>query len=101
MGSSYCMQNLHEAFAPVDKWKQKLHEIWSTNGLERTENHFDDCYFCTVNIIGINRNNQENGLTLIYLQPGDLFRTRILYPFHVSVNYHSSQRMSLACLLSH
>jgi hypothetical protein len=29
-----------------------------------------------------------------YLQPGNLFHTRILYPFHLSVNYHSSQRMS-------
>jgi len=43
----------------------------------------------------------KSGLTLIYLQPGDLLRTRILYPFHISVNYHSSQRVSLSCLLSH
>jgi hypothetical protein len=31
------MQNLYGAFAPVDKWKEKLPEIWSTNGLEGTE----------------------------------------------------------------
>jgi len=23
------------------------------------KNHFDDCYFCIVNIIGINRNNRD------------------------------------------
>jgi len=34
---SYCMQNLYGAFAPVDKWKEKLPEIWSANGLEGTE----------------------------------------------------------------
>jgi hypothetical protein len=31
------MQNLCGAFAPLDKWKKKLLEIWSTSGLEGTE----------------------------------------------------------------
>jgi hypothetical protein len=31
------MQKLYGASAPVDKWKKKLPEIWSTNGLEETE----------------------------------------------------------------
>jgi hypothetical protein len=30
-------KNLYGAFAPVGKWKEKLPEIWSTNGLEGTE----------------------------------------------------------------
>jgi hypothetical protein len=53
------MQNLYGAFAPVDKWKEKLPEIWSTMVWREPKNHFDDCYFCIVNIIGINRNNCE------------------------------------------
>ncbi|GBM86111.1 hypothetical protein AVEN_167767-1 [Araneus ventricosus] len=34
-------------------------EILHTDCLERTQNHFDDCYFCLVNITGINRNNRS------------------------------------------
>jgi hypothetical protein len=31
------MQNLYGAFVPVDKWKEKLLEVWCINGLEGTE----------------------------------------------------------------
>jgi hypothetical protein len=31
------MQNMYGAFAPMNKWKENLPEIWSTNGLEGTE----------------------------------------------------------------
>lgn len=42
-----------------------------------------------------------SGLTLIYIQLGDLFHIRIMCPSHLFVNYHSSQRMSNACPILH
>lgn len=59
-------------------------------------------------IIGMNRNHRDKwsypdprSTMVLCLHPGDMFRARIRYPFQLSVNYHSSHRMSLACLISH
>jgi hypothetical protein len=47
---------LYAAFAPVDKRKEKQPEIGVPMVWREPKNHFDDCHFCIVNIIGINRN---------------------------------------------
>ena len=35
-------------------------QIWCVNGMERTKNHVDDCYFCLVNGKGFNKKNKQH-----------------------------------------
>ena len=36
----------------------KVHELWHPHDLARALNHATDCYFCAINVMGINRKNR-------------------------------------------
>ena len=55
MGSWCCLQDMCRTFKTMYKWNQTVNGIWYTNSLEGAYKHVDDCYFCSINVTGINK----------------------------------------------
>lgn len=43
----------------VNNWKDKVPKVWCINGLGEPQNHYNNCYYCLVNIKGINKINRQ------------------------------------------
>ena len=53
------MQDMHRVSTSLDQWQEELSEVWNSQGLEGA-NHGTDCYFCVINLTGINRKNRSS-----------------------------------------
>ena len=50
---------MHRVSTSLDQWQEELSEVWNSHGLEG-ENHGTDCYFCVINLTGINRKKRSS-----------------------------------------
>ena len=59
MDATHGVQGMHRDSAWVDQWQEES-ELWNSHVWRELTNHVTDCFFCAVDVTGINRKNRSS-----------------------------------------